>query len=239
MKKENIRLIINCGSTHITASVFSFSGDKLKIEKLHTVALDYDFQDDEAWLGAISVGIKEIIQIGNYSGKANFIIPGNQVLAKTLMLPSVAKDKQAQVLAFEAQHNLPYDLDEIVWDGEAISNDGVESEYLLGACKSEMVDQFCEIIRDAGLLIESINSSTILSYSALKYAQPDIGEDILLINLGARSSTLYFKNADGFFVRNINYGGNTLTQFISDSLGKGFSESDEIKTAFCRRRRSR
>ena len=196
------------------------------------MSLDYDYQDDEAWLDAIDLGIKEITRMGNYSGKANFIIPGNQVLAKTLLLPSVAKNKQAQVLAFEAQHNLPYDLDEVVWDGDAISNDGIESEVLLGACKSDMMNEFCEIIRDSGLLIESINASTILSYSALKVAQPDLGEDILLINVGARSSTLYFKNTEGFFVRTINYGGNTLTQFISDTLGKGFSESDEIKHRF-------
>ena len=109
------------------------------------------------------------------------------------MLPSVAKNKQAQVLAFEAQHNLPYDLDEVVWDGDAISNDGIESEVLLGACKSDMMNEFCEIIRDSGLLIESINASTVLSYSALKAAQPDLGEDILLINIGARSSTLFLK----------------------------------------------
>lgn len=232
MSKENSRLIINCGSTHISATVFSCNGKQLKIEKSHSVSLDYDYQDDEAWLDAIDLGIKEITRMGNYSGKANFIIPGNQVLAKTLLLPSVAKNKQAQVLAFEAQHNLPYDLDEVVWDGDAISNDGIESEVLLGACKSDMMNEFCEIIRDSGLLIESINASTILSYSALKVAQPDLGEDILLINLGARSSTLYFKNTEGFFVRTINYGGNTLTQFISDTLGKGFSESDEIKHRF-------
>ena len=232
MSKENSRLIINCGATHISATVFSYNGKQLKVEKSHFVSLDYDYQDDEAWLDAVDVGIKEIVRIGRFSGKANFIIPGNQVLAKTLLLPSVAKNKQAQVLAFEAQHNLPYDLDEVVWDGDTISNDGIESEVLLGACKSDMVNEFCDIIRDSGLLIESINASTILSYSALKHAQPDIDEDVLLINVGARSSTLFFKNNEGFFVRNINYGGNTLTQFISDTLGKGFSESDEIKHRF-------
>lgn len=232
MSKENSRLIINCGSTHISATIFSYNDNQLKIEKSHSVSLDYDYQDDEAWLDAVDVGIKEIIQVGKYSGKANFIIPGNQVLAKTLLLPSVAKNKQAQVLAFEAQHNLPYDLDEVVWDGEAISNDGIESEVLLGACKSDMINEFCEIMRQSGFLIESINASAILSYSALKVAKPDLGEDILLINVGARSSTLFFKNDEGFFVRTINFGGNTLTQFISDTLGKGFSESDEIKHRF-------
>lgn len=232
MSKENSRLVINCGSSHISATVFSFNGNQLKIEKSHSVSLEYDYQNEDEWLDAIDVGIKELVSIGKYSGKASFVIPGNQVLAKTLLLPTVPKNKQAQVLTYEAQYNLPYDLDEVVWDGEPISNDGIETEVLLGACKSDMANEFCEIMRQSGFRIESINASTLLSFSALKASKPDLPDNVLLINIGARSSTLYFKNEEGFFVRNINYGGNTLTQFISDSLGKTFGESDQIKQRY-------
>ena len=47
-----------------------------------------------------------------------------------------------------------------------------------------------------------------------------------------RSSNLLFKNDNGFFVRTINLGGNTLSQYISDTLGKDFQESEEIKHRF-------
>lgn len=232
MSKENSRLIINCGSSHISATVVSYNGNQLKIENSHSVSLNYDYQNDEAWLDAVSVGIQEIIQKGKLSGKAHFIIPGNRVLAKTLLLPSVAKSKQAQVLAFEAKHNLPYDLDEVVWDGDLIGDDGIESEVLLGAGKADIANEFCEIIRHSGLLIESINAATILTFAALEYSNPDLENDVLVINVGAHSSNLFFKNAEGFFVRTINFGGNTLTQFLSDTLGKSFEESEDIKLRF-------
>lgn len=232
MSKENSRLIINCGSSHISATVASYNGNQLKIENSHSVSLNYDYQNDEAWLDAVSVGIQEIIQKGKLSGKAHFIIPGNRVLAKTLLLPSVAKSKQAQVLAFEAKHNLPYDLDEVVWDGDLIGDDGIESEVLLGAGKADIANEFCEIIRHSGLLIESINAATILTFVALEYTNPDLENDVLVINVGAHSSNLFFKNAEGFFVRTINFGGNTLTQFLSDTLGKSFEESEDIKLRF-------
>ena len=58
-------------------------------------------------------------------------------------------------------------------------------------------------------------------------------EDVLLINIGARSTNLLFKNAaGGFFVRNIQLGGNSLTQNIADSLGKPFAQAEEIKHKF-------
>ena len=91
MSKENSRLIINCGSSHISATVFTFNGSKLKVVKSDVVSLEYDFQNEDAWLPAVADGIREIVLKGKYSGKANFIIPGNQVLAKILMLPTVAK----------------------------------------------------------------------------------------------------------------------------------------------------
>ena len=111
MSQELNRLIINCGSSHVSASVVSNHGEQLKIEKSLSVPLEYDFQDEDAWLDAVSDGIREIVREGKLSGNANFIIPGSQVLAKTIRVPSVDKAKRAQVLAFEAQQNLPYDLD--------------------------------------------------------------------------------------------------------------------------------
>jgi len=232
MSQELNRLIINCGSSHVSASVVSNHGEQLKIEKSLSVPLEYDFQDEDAWLDAVSDGIREIVREGKLSGNANFIIPGSQVLAKTIRVPSVDKAKRAQVLAFEAQQNLPYDLDEVVWDSQILSDDGIETEVLLGACKQEMINDFCEVIQRSGLIVDSINSSSVLSYSVLEYTEPNLEDDVLLINLGARSSTLLFKNDEGFFFRTINIGGNMLTQFISDTLGKDFAEADDIKHRF-------
>ena len=53
-----------------------------------------------------------------------------------------------------------------------------------------------------------------------------------LVNIGARSTNLLFKNPDGFFVRNIQLGGTTLTQNIADSIGKPFAKADELKHKF-------
>lgn len=232
MSKKEKRLIINCGSSHISASVVSKQGENFKIEKFYTEQLDYNFNNENGWLDAISDGIRRIIRRGKLKGKAHFIIPGNQVLTKTLYLPTIEKSKRFVRYAFEAQQNLPFRLDEVVWDSQVLSDDGVETKVLLGACKIDTINTFCRIIRKTGLQIESINASSILTYAALEYSKPEIKGDTLLINVGARSSTLLFKNEEGFTTRTINIGGNSLTQIISDNLGKDFQESDEIKNRF-------
>ena len=232
MSQEDKRLIINCGSSHILAAEIAYSNDQLKVEKTVSVDLDYDYQDEGAWLEAISYSLKEVVRDGKLSGKASFIIPGNQVLTKSIRIPHVDQAKQNQVLAYEAQQNLPYDLDEVVWDSQILNDDGIETEVLLGACKEDTIEGFCQAIKHTGLIVESINASTVLDQISLEYTNPELDEDVLLINVGARSSNLLFKNDNGFFVRTVNLGGNTLSQYISDTLGKDFQESEEIKHRF-------
>ncbi|WP_269526776.1 pilus assembly protein PilM [Coraliomargarita parva] len=226
------RLIINCGASHVTAAVVASSGGSLQIDTFVAEQLVYDYSNDDAWLGALSDALKELCRQHKLSGKATFIIPGNQVLTKTFRIPHVEDSKRAQIIAFEAQQNIPYPLHEVVWDSQVVGDDGVETEVLFIACKSDTIDEFCRVVGQAGLTPESISAATVLDYNALQFADPALEGEVLLINVGARSTNLLFRNDDGIFVRNIALGGNALTQNIADSLGKSFPQAEEIKHRF-------
>ena len=159
-------------------------------------------------------------------------MPGNQILTKTIRIPHIEEAKRAQIIAFEAQQNIPYPLHEVVWDSQVVGDDGVETEVLFIAAKSSMVDEFCGHVSAAGFTAESISAATVLDYNTLQFAYPELDDDVLLINIGARSTNLLFRNPDGFFVRNIQLGGNSLTQNIADSLGKPFSQAEAVKHKF-------
>ena len=226
------QLIINCGASRITAAVVSSSGGALQIERLVTENLNYDYTNDDAWLGAVGVALHTLHHQHKFSGNASFIIPGNQLLTKTIRIPHVEENKQAQIIAFEAQQNIPYPLHEVVWDSQVVGDDGIETEVLFIACKSDTIDEFCGEVARAGFLVDTINAATVLDYNAIQFAYPTLDEDVLLINIGARSTNLLFKNPDGFFVRNIQLGGNSLTQNIADNIGKPFAKAEEVKHKF-------
>ena len=226
------QLIINCGASRITAAVVSSSGGALRIEKLVTEILNYDYFNDDAWLGAVGVALHTLHHQHKFAGNASFVVPGNQVLTKTIRIPHVEESKRAQIIAFEAQQNIPYPLHEVVWDSQVVGDDGVETEVLFIACKSNTIEDFCGEVSRAGFSVDTINAATVLDYNAIQFAYPTLNEDVLLINIGARSTNLLFKNPDGFFVRNIQLGGNSLTQNIADSIGKPFAKADEVKHKF-------
>lgn len=224
-------LIVNCGASHVSASYFSVNNGSLTLDDFQAVDLAYDYSIEDDWLFATIEAIKQLASSG-YKGKATLIAPGYQLLTKSIKVPHVEKAKQQQIIAFEAQQNIPYPLSEVVWDNQVISDDGVETEVLLIAIKSEVINRFCQQTGREGLVPESVQASSILDYNAYRANYGDTGENTLLINIGARASNLLFVNESGFFIRNIALGGNSLTQNLADNLGKPFQEAEQVKTAF-------
>ena len=80
------QLIINCGASRVTAATVSFSGDNLLVEKFVSENLHYDYSNEDAWLGAVGDALRSLNNLHKFSGKASFIIPGNQVLTKTIRM---------------------------------------------------------------------------------------------------------------------------------------------------------
>ena len=226
------KLIVNCGAGHVTASIFSESNGGLVLESFAHEDLDYDFTEENDWLPAVAAAVRNVKSRVKGGDQAVLIVPGYQLLTKLIKVPHVDESKRAQIIAFEAQQQIPYPLDEVVWDHQIIADDGVETEVILIAVKSEVINDFCSEMRQQGITPESVEAASMLDYNAFRLNYPDVEGESLLVNIGARSSNLLFINEDGFFVRNITLGGNTLTQTLSDSLGKDFKFAEQIKIAF-------
>lgn len=226
------RLIINCGTSRVTAARVSAQTGSVKLEQIATEYLEIGSVTDDNWIDAVNAALKELVRSNNLQGSATFILPGNQVLTKSIKIPHVEAEKRAQIIAFEAQQSIPYPLHEIVWDSQIIGDDGIETEVLFIACKIDTIESFCAGVRAAGLTAESITAASILEYNLLSFADPEASSDDLVINIGARTTNLLFRNAEGFFVRNLTLGGQVLSQSIADSLGKTLEQAEVIKLQF-------
>ncbi|MGE9295162.1 MAG: pilus assembly protein PilM, partial [Puniceicoccales bacterium] len=216
----------------MTASIFSERKGGLVLESFAQQDLDYDFTEEDDWLPAVTSAIRQVKSQVKGGDQAVLILPGYQLLTKVIKVPHVDESKRAQMIAFEAQQQIPYPLSEVVWDHQVIADDGVETEVVLIAVKSDVVNGFCSDMRRQGVTPASVEAASVLDYNAYRFNYPDSDEEVLLVNIGARSSNLIFINSDGFFIRNITLGGNTLTQSLADSLGKKFPEAERIKIAF-------
>src|SRR5579862_748199 len=48
-------------------------------------------------------------------GKVNYAISGQSVFTRFVKLPNVAQDQIEQIIGYEAQQNVPFPIDEVVW----------------------------------------------------------------------------------------------------------------------------
>ena len=225
MSSKN-KLIINCGASHVSAAEFSVSSGRLVLESFQVQELNYDYSFQENWLSALTFALKTM----KVSGKATIIAPSMLLLTKTIKIPHVEPDRRAEVIAFEAEKNIPYPIADVAWDYQIISDDGVETEIFLTSMKSSAADEFCAALTSVGVVPTSIEASSILDYNTWKYC--GLENDVIILNVGAKFSNMLVAREDGMFVRSIPVGGNALTQHIADSIGRNFETSEELKRRF-------
>lgn len=226
------KITVNCGTTHVSVSVFSEKAGSLVLEKLVVEDLVYDYTEEAEWAAAASGALGSIFKSLKLKGDATVIAPGHLLLTKNVRVPQVEASRQSQIISFEAAEKFPFPLNELVWDSQIISTDGVEAEVVLFAIKRENADRFANQMIQAGITPKFIQPSTNLDYQAYRFLNGDSTENVLIVNVGARTTNLTFVTQEGFSIQNVAVGGNMLTQTIADSLGKPFSAAERLKVNY-------
>jgi type IV pilus assembly protein PilM len=231
MSKKN--LIVNLAASHVSISAFRTDGAKLVLEQFYTEELTPALGDEE-WINAATSAVARLASNKNIKGTATVIVPSFLLLQKSLKVAQVDSARQAQVIAFEAQNNIPYQLNEVVWDSQIMSTDGVEAEVLLFALRTDQAGRIANAIALTGIRPQVIQAAPILDVQAQQFVSGGIADDeeILFINVGARTTGLSFISAKGTSIQAANLGGNLLTQGISDNTGQPVINAESLKVGF-------
>src|SRR5205085_6937711 len=81
-------------------------------------------------------------------------VPGQSGLARFVKLPPVEEKKIVDIVKFEAKQQIPFNLEEVVWDyqkiGSGVVTDGfaMETEIGLFAMKRDMVNRYLQHFQD-------------------------------------------------------------------------------------------
>lgn len=226
-------LYISLGSGHVSLAEFgplTSSGATLKA--YYEEPLDYDFLDEDQWLSAAASALRRLVSFNKISGSAHVILPGFVLLAKAIKVPHVDPSRQTQIIAFEAQQNIPYPLHEVVWTYQIVHDDGVEADVLLVAIKADMAESICRMLEGLKLEAVSLLASPVLDYNAYRFNRAEDEEEFLLVNVGMKNTNLVFGSANNLALRNVAIGGNALTQAIANNLGKNFTEAEALKVSY-------
>lgn len=163
-------------------------------------------------------------------GPAVLSVSGQSVFTRFMKLPVVEERKVLQIVKYEATQNVPFPIEEVVWDYQLIGGaDAKELEVVLVAIKSDIIEEFVQVVEKAGLTTTLVDVAPMALYNAVRYNYGEFDDCTLLLDVGARTANMIFIERQKIFSRNMPIAGNTITQAIASELQVSFSQADDLK----------
>ena len=183
-----------------------------------------------ARLPQIKLAVSELAQrmkLGKV--KVRYSISGQSVFMRFVKLPPIEEENIDQLVAFEAQQHVPFPIDEVVWDWVEIPSGGIEKEVVLVAIKGDALDEINETVFDSGLGTQEVDAAPMALYNAFKFSYPEEEDPVLVVDIGAKATTLVYVEGKRVFTRSLNVGGAAITSAIAKEYGITFAEAEGQK----------
>lgn len=205
--------------------------------------------------GSVAEAVAQVFAEGGFRGRRVCAgVSGQSTVVRYVPMLRMSDEELAQAIQFEVDKYLPFEVDEVVMDCQALGRhaaagleDG-EGEHaaedrmtvLLAACRRELVEERVETIQQAGMTPVAIDLDLFALANAWELCgMPDDeapeGEPVrasALVDVGAsRTSINVLRGGESCFSREINIGGADMTQAVARRLGVEGFEAEAIKRA--------
>jgi type IV pilus assembly protein PilM len=183
--------------------------------------------------GVVLRGLQELLADKSIAAKScNVCAPGFQVFSKFVKLPPVDAAKVTQIIQYEAQQNVPFPLEEVVWDYQLMGTlPSGELEVLLVAIKAEIVEGLFRAAESVNLRLDLVDASPAALCNAFRYNYGDLEGCTMLLDIGAKTSNVLFFEKGKVYSRSINIGANSISQDFAAEAKLPFAEAERIKIA--------
>lgn len=156
---------------------------------------------------------------------------GPAVFARILKVPAADPGKVESMIGFEAQQTVPA-IDQALWDYQVIpSLQAGEVEALILAIKRETVDELSAAAASVGLKPQSVTLAPAALLNAFFFNYPNASGCNLIMEIGARATTILLVEGKRIFVRVVPLGGTAVSQAVATDLQESFAGAEILKLA--------
>lgn len=174
-------------------------------------------------------------------------VSGQSGLARFIKLPPVESKKIPDIVKYEARQQIPFALEDVVWDYQQMAGgseeDGfaLETEVGLFAMKRDQVERALKPFDDAGIEVDIVQLTplTIYNYTVFdqmhdlppadQYDPDNPPESIVVLSLGTDTTDLVVTNGYRVWQRSIPLGGSHFTKALTKELRLTFAKAEHLK----------
>ncbi|MGB1708033.1 MAG: type IV pilus assembly protein PilM [Rubripirellula sp.] len=174
-------------------------------------------------------------------------VPGQSGLAKFFKPPPVEVKKVGDIVRYEARQQIPFDLDDVVWDFQMMPGSMVEEGYALEsevglfAMKREQAYRQLAPFDRADIEVDAVQLAPLSLYNMLAYDRMNdrLDADVfdpdnpptssVVLSIGTDSSDLIITNGFRIWQRSMPIGGNHFTRQLTKDLKLTFAKAEHLK----------
>jgi type IV pilus assembly protein PilM len=225
---------VDLGTSTIKFGEFSVGrGGTLALLRFGVAELGLDPNKEEDRARFITPTLAKLFKEHRIKGREVLLsISGQSVFMRFVKLPPVDPAQVGQVVAFEAQQNVPFPINEVTWDYQMMPNRAAgssEAESVIVAMKKELLEAEVSAVERAGVRIKRVDVAPFALFNAFRYSEPPSDDCALIIDMGARSTNLIFVEKTTFWIRNIPIAGNQVSQSICNEMQEPFASAETLK----------
>ena len=150
-------LAVDFGAATLKLAEFEVNeAGALRLHKFGLASLGQDGLQDATRPAVLQQKLQALLAEKQFSAnRINGCAPGFHTFSKFVRLPPVDTSKVTQIIQYEAQQNVPFPLEEVVWDYQIIGTTSTgELEVLLVAIKNDVVEGLFRVAESAGLRLQ-------------------------------------------------------------------------------------
>jgi len=225
-------LTLNIGASSVALAEYESSGSSLTLVNygIAPLAAPLDSGDADAILSPAILSI--VREKGIKPGKIAVSLSGQMVFPRFAAIPFAGGDEQKfdQMVRYEIEQNIPFPLDEMVCDrqllGETANGD---KAVLIVAAKTEQVEAVTSALVASGFQPEIVDVAPLAVMNALRASAGDDGGCVVMLDIGAKTTSLVIAEGERLYNRSIPVAGNTITKEIAQALGCTQAEAEQVK----------
>ena len=241
---------IEIGQSSLKALRCHLEGDQIVTDTFDFVEYPKILSQPEAEPEAlVSDALEQFISRNDLKGaiRIGVSVPGQSGLAKFFKPPPVEVKKIADIVKYEAKQQIPFDLNDVIWDFQQMEGAQIEDGYALDsevglfAMKKEAVFRALKPFRDKAMDIDLVQLAPISLYNLIsheRFAESMANDEFdpehppkstVILSIGTDSSDLIVTNGFRIWQRSIPIGGNHFTRQLTKDLKLTFAKAEHLK----------
>jgi type IV pilus assembly protein PilM len=179
--------------------------------------------------------------------KVGLSVPGQNGLAKFFKPPPVELKKIPDIVKYEAKQQIPFDLNDVIWDYQRMAGGSIEDGFALEtevglfAMKRDAVYRAIKPLLAQGIEVDLIQLAPLSIYNMITYdrlTDPEGGEvfdpdhppkSLVVLAMGTDATDLIITNGYRVWQRNMPLGGNHFTRQLTKDLKLTFAKAEHLK----------